>query len=169
MVKAQEFKVNGLFKQILQALKGKQEVAMPKKAMPVELVFEDKKYKAMLLGGGGPSRVWLKDKNNQIISPVSAATEVIVYNVAINFANTEYSQALPDGTKKFKIYAVDADKRYPHRDTLKYTTVSGESSGTPISIPPTGYDLVENVDLRDTILYFQTPSGSPVVEIIAYT
>ena len=99
----------------------------------------------------------------------SRATTLTIYNVAINFANTEYSQALPAGTKKYKIYAVDINKRYPHGDTLKYTTTSGESGTTFTPIPPMGYDLVEDVNLTDTTLYFQTQTGSPYIIIEAFT
>ena len=100
----------------------------------------------------------------------SRATTLTIYNVVINNADVEQSQALPAGTKKFKIYAMDGNKRYPHGDVLKYTTTSGESGTTFIPIPPAGYDLEEDVNLTSTTLYFQTSTAtaSPVVIIMCW-
>ncbi len=100
---------------------------------------------------------------------VEAPTTLTIYNVVLTNADQEYSQALPAGTKKYKIYAMDSVKRYPHGDTLKYTNVSGASGTTFIPIPPMGYDLVENVNLTGTTLYFQSPTGSAVVIIVCWT
>ncbi len=101
----------------------------------------------------------------------SRATTLTVYNIAINKADTEQSQALPAGTLKFKIYAVDGNKRYSHGDTLKYSNLSGGSTATPIVIPPMGYEIVDDVNLTDVTLYFQSPTAtsSPVVVLMCWT
>lgn len=99
------------------------------------------------------------------------ATTLTVYNVRIDLANTEYSQSLPAGTKKFKIYMVTSDKLFPYAYTLKYSNLVGGSSATPVVIPPMGFDIEEDVNLTDTTLYFQTPTAtsSPYIIIKCWT
>ena len=147
-----------------------------KKPMPVTLIHEGERYRAMGGGGGGPSRVWLKDKNNQVINPATeeglsglSASTPYIYNVSIIDANTEYSQALPSGTKSFKIYAVNSVKDRVHRGVLKYCFTEGASGETLIPIPSGNYNEVFNLNLIGKTLYFQSSIGSAVAIIVAYT
>lgn len=100
-----------------------------------------------------------------------------VYNVTITTADTEYSQALPNNTKRLTIYAVDSNRRYNHSDALKVYFTSNVTNNM-IIVPPAGvnYDgqasdgsfTIDNVNLSGT-LYFQSPTGSAVAVIIAWT
>lgn len=100
-----------------------------------------------------------------------------IFNVAMATADTEYSQVLPEHTKKFTIFAVDSDRKRNHSDTLKISFDSGLSSFIPI--PPSGVTYVggvsngsfseSGVNLRGKTLYFQSPTGNCYAIIMAWT
>lgn len=107
---------------------------------------------------------------------MDAVNTPYIYNVAITSADTEYSQALPKGTKKFAIYAMDTNRRYNHSDTLKVAFTS--SAKAFVAIPPAGVTYNGQVsdgcyreselNLRGKTLYFQSPTGSAYAIIIAW-
>lgn len=98
---------------------------------------------------------------------VGGATTPYIYNVTLDSANTEYSQALPANTQKYKIYAMDWNKQYPHTDVLKYCFTVTASGTTFIPIPAGSYDYVDGVTASGT-LYFQSSTGSAKVIIMAW-
>lgn len=169
VVKAQE--PNGLFKKLLEALKKKPEPVTTGKPMPVKLIHEGEEYRAQIVGGGGPSRIWLKNKDNQVVSPLGEVVTPTTYNVRIDNASVEHSQVIPEGTKKIRVYLMDGNKRYPFRETLKLSWNEGESGGTPISIPALGVYQEDGVNLKSKTLYFQvaTATSSPYVIISCWT
>lgn len=69
------FSVNGFLafsKTIIEALKNKIRVTASKEdPLPVALVYEKKFYEALGGGGGGPSKVWLKNTDGAAISPAT--------------------------------------------------------------------------------------------------
>ncbi len=83
-----------------------------------------------------------------------------IYNVVLTNANQEYSQLLPQNTRKLSIQC-----RKPPVD-VKYSTVQGES-GTVYQTLNAGVEKwVEDIHLVDTTIYLQTDdTGSPMVEI----
>lgn len=100
-------------------------------------------------------------------------TTPTIYNVALTTADTQYSQALPTGTRKFRIYAVNSTKIKPHSAVLRYSYTSlgdGDWSGeTYISIPAGNYDEDSGLDLSGKTLYFSSPTGSGIVIIKVWT
>lgn len=95
------------------------------------------------------------------------AAKPVIYNVTLTDANTEYSQALPAGVRKFSIQC-----RNPAVD-IKLAFTSGQSGTTYLTIlgnsaynedfihAPLGYTLT---------LYMQSTSTSaPIAEIVAWT
>ena len=75
-------------------------------------------------------------------------------------ADTEYSQALPKGTKKVLI------KLRSGAALLKLSYVSGTPEATPyITIPAGSSKYLEGVWLSDITLFFQSPTASQVAEI----
>lgn len=100
--------------------------------------------------------------------PVSPTTPTI-YNVVFTTVNTEYSQKLPDNTKRFRIYAVNAAKTGVHGAVLKVAFAEGASSTTFIPIPAGGFYQEESVDAESLTLYFQSPTGGGYAIIVAWT
>jgi len=156
----------GLTKTITDFLKSEIKVSLGgisvKKPLPVELVFESEIYKALGGGGGGPSRVWIKNKNNQTINPVEVAKTPTIYNVAMTAANTEYSQALPTGTKKVDI------KLRGTTALLKIAFAVGKSGTTYITIPFGSSLHLEGMDLTGVTVYAQSPTASQTLEILCW-
>ncbi len=84
-----------------------------------------------------------------------------IKNVSMATANTEYSYALPTGTRKFKIKLRNIG--YP----LKLAIVSSGSGTTYVNIDQ-GKSHTED-DIRVPLtLYFQSPANSMVAEIISW-
>ena len=149
-----------------------------KNPLPVILSYQGKGYGATAKGGkggvdaiiGGPSRIYVRNKDNNTADLIESATSLDVYNVTLVAANTEYSQVLPSRTRKFKIYALQADKKTPLRDVLKYKlgiAASGNdwSAVDHIPIPAGGYDQQDGLKLTGKTLYFQSPvTGIVIIE-----
>ena len=142
-----------------------------KNPLPVVLVFDERTYKAVggkegVVMGGGPSRLYLKNVDNetsQIVEEVGAPT---IYNVAVTLNNTEYSQALPDKTRKVKIKmrGINAD--------LKIAWASGESGTIYVNVPRGMVWVEDGLKLATpTSIYFQTAGTSTpyTVEIEVWT
>jgi len=85
-----------------------------------------------------------------------------IANTALTTADTEYSYAIPAGTKRirFKLRALNA--------LLKYCFTSGGSGSTYITVPYG--DVVEINDARigGQTIYFQSPTATQVVEITTW-
>lgn len=87
-----------------------------------------------------------------------------IFNVILVSADTEYSQVIPDHTKKIEVYAVDSNKRYPHGDCLKLTFASGASD--QIIVAPNSSYKEEDINLQGKTLYVQSPTGGNAVVVI---
>ena len=92
---------------------------------------------------------------------VEVGTSVDIFNVTCTLANTEYSQTLPAGTKKFTIRC-----RGNARTRLAF--VSGDTSINWLTIPP-GTTFSEDGILYSGDLYFQTHLANQVIEILAWS
>jgi len=84
-----------------------------------------------------------------------------IKNVDITSADTEYSYALPSGTRKFTIKL--RDPGYP----LKLAMVAMGSGTTYVNIPQGGTYAIDDIRTPLT-LYFQSPQSSMVAEIISW-
>ena len=82
-----------------------------------------------------------------------------IYNKTMTLANTEYSQALPKGTKKVLI------KERSGADIIKLAYAVNQSGTTYITIPIGSSKYLEGVWLSETTLYFQCPTAGLVLEI----
>ena len=87
----------------------------------------------------------------------------ITYNVIMTTANTEYSRALPSGTKKLyvKLRSLNA--------LLKIAFVLNESGTNYMTIPFGASISLENIDLTGITIYMQSPIASQVAEILCFT
>lgn len=91
---------------------------------------------------------------------VEVATGPTLYNVDCTLAATEYSQALPGGTRKFTIKARGGD--------LKVCFTNGQSGATYILLTD-GQSLSEdNLSLTGKTIYFQSPTAGADAEILAW-
>jgi hypothetical protein len=92
---------------------------------------------------------------------VEASSAPIIYNVSVPLADTEVSQALSSGTKKFTI-------RVRGQSSLKLSFESGQSGITYIYIPAGCTFSEESLNFSGS-LYFQTTKPSQVVEILEWS
>lgn len=82
-----------------------------------------------------------------------------IYNVAMTTAGTEYSQVLPEKTKKVLI------KLRSNAASLKLAYVSTESGTNYMTIGTGSSKYLEGAWLQDLTLYFQSPTASQTAEI----
>jgi len=86
------------------------------------------------------------------------------YAATITSADTEYSQALPAGTKQFSIHLRDMSAF-----RLAYVTGKVATPTDPYETIPAGAEkYIENVELSALTLYFAAPVGGKVAEIEAW-
>ena len=93
------------------------------------------------------------------------ATTPVIYNVTMANADTEYSQALPDSTKKFLIHTRDGTAFRLAFETGKVATPTA-----PYFTIPTGASYNEDLIQPSSLtLYFGCASAGKIVEIIAWS
>ena len=92
-------------------------------------------------------------------------TTATKYTVALTSADTEYSQALPANTKKFRIHLRDyATFR------LAYVTGKVAASTDPFETIPAGSEKYEDgLNLSALTVYLASPVATKVVEIEAWS
>ena len=115
----------------------------------------------------GIGNVGLLDINGVPINPatndsVAVGTTPAIYNLTMTLANTEYSQALPTGTRALTI------KNRGHYAT-QFSYTNGASNTTFITIPAGMYYYEEQVNLTGKTIYAQCPQAAQVLEIIVYS
>lgn len=84
-----------------------------------------------------------------------------IYNTAVALANTEVSQTLSSGVKRFTIRVRGLSK-------LQVAFALGDSSTDYVTIPP-GCSYTEDELNFSGTLYFQTSKAAQVVEILEWT
>lgn len=110
--------------------------------------------------------VALKDSAGTTIDPLSEAGTPTIYNVVMTLADTEYSQALPAGTKRFMLQMRENDAAY------RVAFVTGK-----VAAPTEPYYTVqsareyyeEGLNLTGTTIYFGCGSAGKNIEIVAWT
>ena len=136
----------------------------PKGFLPVRLT--DGKFWLGLPsgGGGGPKVVGIKDSEDNRISPVASSTNGVIYNITIADINTQYSQALPSGVKKFTFQnRADID--------IRWALVTGKvaTPTAPYFTLKAGMNHYEdNLNLSGKTLYVASGTASQVVELIIW-
>lgn len=88
-----------------------------------------------------------------------------IYNVIVASADTEVSKTLSSNTKQFFI------KLRGQTSKLRVAFVTGgadASTGTFITIPANGFLSPAGLNLTNTTLFFETSSGSQVLEILEW-
>ena len=170
-----EFEITGfsrIIKMVTDALKVKWwEKVTNKEPLPVILVYKGKNYKAS--GGGegevvgfmgGPSRIYVKNKDNTTADLLESATTMTAFAVTLVANDTEYSQVLPNRTRRYKVYLVNAARSQLSRSLLKYGSVSlgnnDWSGGDFIPVPGGNFDEDRDLNLTGVTLYFNTPDGA---------
>jgi len=95
-------------------------------------------------------------------SGTMSATHIVMANVSVTNADTEYSYAFPANTVSFYI------KLRAQNALLKYAWTSGASGTTYITVPQNGLYSRPGIDLTGKTIYFQSPTASGTVEIESY-
>ena len=91
-------------------------------------------------------------------------TTPTVYNVPMDVANTEYSQALPTGTKKFTIKLRDSTAF-----RLAYETGKVYSPASKYLVINDGFGYSEeNIEVTALTLYFASAVNTKIAEIVAW-
>lgn len=87
----------------------------------------------------------------------------VIYNVTMTTQNTEYSQALPSGTKKFLIKCRTSY-------AIKLAFVANASGTTYVTVPADRAFKEEDLSLSGSrTLYFQCATAGQVAEIVAWS
>ena len=84
-----------------------------------------------------------------------------VANVAITLANTEYSYALPAGTRTFQL-------RFRNVDTFGQLAIDSGASGTTYVKLGQGETIKEEIKGGGATLYFRGDNASDTVEILSW-
>lgn len=92
------------------------------------------------------------------ITPVYS-TDWGMANVSLLVAGTEYSYALPSGTKQFIIQSRNPAK-------LRVATLPGETATNYTTIWKGGSLTISDVNFTGKILYIQSDTASTIVEIV---
>ena len=116
--------------------------------------------------------VGTKDKAGTQINPATEdslaklmPTTATKYTVALTSADTEYSQALPANTKKFRIHLRDYETF-----RLAYVTGKVAASTDPFETIPAGSEKYEDgLNLSALTVYLASPVATKVVEIEAWS
>jgi len=88
-----------------------------------------------------------------------------IYNVMLTNANTEYSQALPAGTKKFTV-----KERNGNTFRLAFETGRVAAPTEPyLTVLSNQVYWEDHVYLTGVTLYLAAPVGGRVIEIVAWT
>ena len=121
-------------------------------------------------GGGGFKAVWTKNILGSRINPATsdnqspASTGGNIYNIAITDINTQYTQALPSGVKKFTFQnRADID--------IRWALVTGKvaTPTAPYFTLKAGMNHYEdNLNLSGKTLYVASGTASQVVELIVW-
>jgi hypothetical protein len=90
----------------------------------------------------------------------SGATNPTVYNITMTLAGTEYSQALPAGTKKYTVKCRTAV-------AVNLCFTNNQSGATYITIPANADYFEDLINFTGT-LYFQCAVPATVLEVIAW-
>lgn len=90
------------------------------------------------------------------------ATSPTIYNLALPVANTEYSQALSNSTKKILI-------RTRNGSQARFSFVLGGTSTLWITLKPHAVYFEENLDLNGATIYIQSSGTGEVAEILEWT
>jgi len=91
--------------------------------------------------------------------PIKASTAPLIYNVTSpGTANTEFSQALSNGTKQLTI-------RCRGQSDIQLAWVATESSTNYITIPACSSYNVTNLELSSKTVYLQVDQASQIIEI----
>ena len=86
----------------------------------------------------------------------------VIYNLAMALANTEYSQALSQGTKKITV-------RMRVNASAKMAFVSGDTSILYVTLNPGTVFVEENLNLDGVTIYLQSNQPGQVAEILEWT
>jgi len=124
---------------------------------------DDVKVSVTERGTKGVLAVEMVDSSGNQIDLISAPGTPTLYNVTMTSADTEYSKALPTGTKKVDI------KLRSFNALLKIAFTSGLSGTTYIQVPYGASFHLENVNLSGVTAYFQSPTASQTCEILCWT
>jgi hypothetical protein len=103
---------------------------------------------------------YLIEKTEAMLTQVTRPTTPTIYNKTCTSANTEYSQTLPEKTKKFTLKA--------RGGTVKVCFTSGQSGTTYIELTDGQSWSEDNIEFTGTV-YYQSPTAGTILEIVAWT
>jgi hypothetical protein len=90
-----------------------------------------------------------------------SAANPTIFNINATLSDTEYSQALPNGTTQFSIKARNNAK-------LQISYTLGQTNTSFLTITPGNIYVVKSVKLTNKTLYFRSTKNDTVVEIVTW-
>lgn len=110
--------------------------------------------------------VALKDSSGDTVDPVSYSTTPTPYNVVMTNADTEYSQELPEGTKRFSVQMRENDTAF----RIAYVTGKVAAPTEPYYTVQSAREYYEpDLKLTGKTIYFACGSAGKHIEIMAWT
>lgn len=97
----------------------------------------------------------------------SKPSTVVVYNVALTLADTEYSQALPSNCKKFSVSIQDGASGDNYRLAFETGKV-GTPTAPFVQLPQSAGYSEDNVDLASGTIYLASSVAGATAQIIAW-
>lgn len=104
-------------------------------------------------------------KLKYILATLGVSTTPVIYNVSLTNANTEYSQALPAGTKKFMV-------KERNGNPFRLAFVTGRVAAPVVPYVNTLSNQVyweDHMYLTGVTLYLAAPIAGRVIEILCWT
>lgn len=94
-------------------------------------------------------------------STLTGKKDPIINNLTIPLASTEYSFAIPIGTKEFQL-------RNTSGRSIKFSFTPGGSSAAPLTLMPWVSETIAELD--DTLtLYYQAPSLGATFDVLSWS
>lgn len=99
---------------------------------------------------------------NSLTVEIASATSPIIYNLNAALANTEYSIALPDDTRRYVIKARNASR-------IQFSFQALQSNTNFITIKPGNSWSENDLKLDSKVLYFRVSKPNTSIELLIWT
>lgn len=96
--------------------------------------------------------------------PVAPATNILINRLTIAAADTEYSFPLTTGLIKLELMS-----QVPGAAEIKFSFTAGQSGTDYGQIPVNTQRELSGLSLTGKTLYYQSPVGGAVLEVLQYT
>lgn len=97
------------------------------------------------------------------VNPDAGVDTPTIFNVTATLADTEYSQAIPDGTRKLILKVRGGEA------AIKIAFSAGGTSTTFLTVSRGANFILSGVSLNSATIYFQVDKPSKIIEILTWS